>query len=133
MTFDMYCQYSPYILYYTVSNIVRAWKAYSKYQQFYDFNTFVVIFGLSRHLLYCNDNLFTTKTWLCTGSQHKNVYFQLRYPLYKRPNKSYPRRVRGHIMGSLLFLGTYSDTWVFTSVLVNLSVSCFPGFVIIMN
>ena len=44
-----------------------------------------------------------------------------------------PHRVRGHIRRRLLFLCTYSSTWVFPSVRVVLSVTIFPGFVMIMD
>ena len=44
-----------------------------------------------------------------------------------------PRRVHGHSRRCLLFLGTYSHTWVFPGVRVVLSVTFILGFVIIMD
>ena len=45
-----------------------------------------------------------------------------------------PRRMRGNNMRSLLFPGTYSDTWVFPECSCCLGCSIFiPGFVMIMD
>ena len=44
-----------------------------------------------------------------------------------------PPRVSGHSSRSILFLGTYSYTWVFPSVRVVLGATFIPGFVMIMD
>ena len=64
---------------------------------------------------------------------HKKGEFFYHLPGSRKSINLIPRRVCGHSMCNVLSPGTYSHTWVFPSVRVVLSVTCIPGFVMIMD
>ena len=52
---------------------------------------------------------------------------EIRFPFIERVVLLIPRLVRGNRKWSLLFMGTYSHTWVFRVSVMSMSVTLIPG------